>query len=246
MRVFPFDKKLMRRWRDGIRLWPSKDVIRSFPKRADPQLHEDIVALLLKRKIIEPMAKPRYVANMFVIRKGEDSFRPIFNYAAMTPHLKSPSFVLPSVYQVVRRKRWPTNLWFAKIDFAQAFFNINLHPKSRMVTGFQVNGTRYQFRYMPFGISIAPFVCQTLLNAIMETIKKDFVVEKLIKCQIDNATLKKEFYVIVFFLDDILNYLENKIDDNLKVGLVCFINKLKVIDSRDKILEKLIQNISNH
>ena len=72
------------------------------------------------------------------------------------------------------------------------------------------------------------------------------MVEKLIKCQIDNATLKKEFYVIVFFLDDILNYLENKIDDNLKVGLVCFINKLKVIDSRDKILEKLIQNISNH
>ena len=116
MRVFPFDKKLMRRWRDGIRLWPSKDVIRSFPKRADPQLHEDIVALLFKRKIIEPMVKTRYVAN----------------------------------------------IWFAKIDFAQAFFNINLHPKSRMVTGFQVNGTRYQFRYSPFGISIAPFVCQTL------------------------------------------------------------------------------------
>jgi hypothetical protein len=74
---------------------------------------------------------------------------------------------------VVRRKKWPTNLWYAKIDFAQAFFNINIHPKSKMVTGFQVNGVRYQFRYMPFGISIAPFVCQTLLNAIIETIKKD-------------------------------------------------------------------------
>ena len=85
-KVFPFKPSLMKKWRDGIRLWPSKDCIRSFRKREDPKLHEDIVQVLLNKKIIEPMAKTRYVASMFVIRKGEDSFRPIFNYSAVTPH----------------------------------------------------------------------------------------------------------------------------------------------------------------
>ena len=67
---------------------------------------------------------------------------------------------------------WPQNLWYVKYDIKQAFFNIPVHKKSQYVTNFAVNGSTYKFKYLPFGISVAPFVCQQFLNAIMRFIRQ--------------------------------------------------------------------------
>ena len=170
-REFPFNEQWMKRWKDGVRIWPSRGSIKSKP-RADPKLHEDIIQVLLKHGIIKPSTSKRYAANMFVIPKGENSIQPFFNYSQMTPYLKAPKLILTSIYQVVRRKPWARNLWYVKLDFAQAFFNIDIHPKSQMVTTIAVNGKRYEFTRMPFGISIAPFVCKTMLNGIIKWIRE--------------------------------------------------------------------------
>ena len=97
---------------------------------------------------------------------------PIFDFSHLTRHLKSPHFVLPSLFQLIRRKPWPPNLFYIKFDFSAAFFNINIKKSSRFVTSFIYNKTRFVLNRLPFGISIAPFICQKFVNAIVRDIKQ--------------------------------------------------------------------------
>ncbi len=105
---------------------------------------------------------------MFCIPKNENSIRPIFNYKKLTKALPCPKLKMGNIYQVARAKNWPIDLNYIKIDFAQAFFNLNIHEKSKYVTTRAVNKKRYVFNYLPFGISIAPYVCQTMIKQILK------------------------------------------------------------------------------
>lgn len=59
----------------------------------------------------------------------------------------------------------PRNPYFVKFDLSEAFYHITVHPASRRITTFELDGTYYRFVRLPFGIGVAPFTCQMLLNA---------------------------------------------------------------------------------
>ena len=80
--------------------------------------------------------------------------------------------VLPNIFQLVNNKRWPPNLFYVKIDFTNAFFNIPLHAKSKHVTTFRYGGRFYKWEVLPFGISLAPYAMQKHLQALINEVKK--------------------------------------------------------------------------
>ena len=47
----------------------------------------------------------------------------------------------------------------------------NIKKSSRFVTSFMYNNSRFILNRLPFGISLAPFVCQKFVNAIVQDIK---------------------------------------------------------------------------
>ena len=96
----------------------------------------------------------------------------IFDYHHFAKSLKSPHFVLPSIFQLVKRKPWPNNMYYVKLDFTAAFFNIPLKDSSKFVTTFIYNDIRYYLNRLPFGLSISPFVFQRFLNSIVNEFKK--------------------------------------------------------------------------
>jgi uncharacterized protein (UPF0128 family) len=51
--------------------------------------------------------------------------------------------VMPNLFQIVDKKKWPPGLFFCKLDLKNAFFNIPLHPKSQHVTTFMYKGKEY-------------------------------------------------------------------------------------------------------
>lgn len=111
--------------------------------------------------------------NMFhLIDNAQTKLRPIFDFSHLTPHLQAPYFLLPSIYQILEKQHWPPNLKYVKLDFSQAFFNLDIHPSSKYITTTKVGQVYYKFNYLPFGLSIAPFVCQQLLNRITIDIRK--------------------------------------------------------------------------
>lgn len=134
-------------------------------------LQTEVVSKLLQAKIISKTVSSNFLSSFFTINT-KDKVRPIFNYAHLTSSIAAPKFTLPSIYQLLVRKNWDRNLFFIKLDFSQAFFNINIHSKFSYITTFKYRDTYYRFNFMPFGLSVAPFVMQTLLNQIMKFIRR--------------------------------------------------------------------------
>ena len=78
------------------------------------------------------------------------------------------------------------------------------------------------------------------------------MVDKLIECQHDKCTdvLKTEYFFLIKFSENILQFLGSKISKYQKGGLKMFFKKLNDLDGLNKIklasrLEKLIQSVSN-
>ena len=62
--------------------------------------------------------------------------------------------------------------WYIKIDLKNAFYNILIHSKSRYLTTFEYRGFYYNFKYLPFGLSISPFFMQMIANYIADEFRK--------------------------------------------------------------------------
>ena len=161
----PFNK-----WTEGVELPYQK---RSFkkPRKATGE-EEKFFKYLRDLNIIEETNKTnKFNANFFFIKKDNDKYRPIFNYKHLKKSAKADKAQLPSVYQLAELN-WKPNLWYAKLDLKQAFFNFNLKEESKDCTSIRVNAKNYRFNYLPFGLPQAPYICQTFMEAIMNWIKK--------------------------------------------------------------------------
>jgi hypothetical protein len=84
---------------------------------------------------------------------------------------KKPVY-LPSLFQYAELDIWQPRLFWVKIDFSQAYFNITVNRKLRKYLSFKVNNRTYRFKVLPFGLGVAPWVCQQFMDAILKWIKK--------------------------------------------------------------------------
>ena len=110
---------------------------------------------------------------MFNIPKDENGIRPIVNLSRLS---KASTGAHPaklcSVFQLIDKPIWEKDLWYVKLDFAQAFYNIPMAKAARHLLTFKVGNNFYRFRRLPFGLGCAPFICQTFLMAIVRYIRK--------------------------------------------------------------------------
>lgn len=174
--VFPLPPNLFRQWKKGVVVrCPVSSVIH---EKAWLDSEDEIAAThaLLRAKIIEPAADGPFMAHLFNIPKEPNSVRPIVNFSRLSECMDTPPMQLESLFQLVARtsnsEGWIDNLWYVKFDFSQAFFNIPIERRSKRYLSFKVAEVTYRFRVLPFGLGIAPFVCQTFLNAIIRYIRK--------------------------------------------------------------------------
>jgi hypothetical protein len=56
--------------------------------------------------------------------------------------------------------------WYGKMDLANCFLSFDVHPDSRRYLAFELDGTFYRFKRLPFGLSSAPFWCDMFLRVI--------------------------------------------------------------------------------
>ncbi|CAF1080166.1 unnamed protein product [Brachionus calyciflorus] len=173
-RVFPLPANLYSMWKDGVKIYLKQKFVKQHTPSMDTysEFHERVVQHLVSKKILEPCSNKGFFTGMFCVPKDKSSFRPIFNFKKLSALLTTPKFMLPSIYQILQKQNWPSNLFWVKIDIMQAFFNININKNSRYILTIKVNGKYYRFLVLPFGIGIAPFVCQQMLNAILRYIRK--------------------------------------------------------------------------
>ena len=59
------------------------------------------------------------------------------------------------------------NDYLTSIDLADAFLHILIHPSHRKYLQFQWHGRQYQFRVLPFGLSLSPLVFTKVLKPVL-------------------------------------------------------------------------------
>ncbi|KAI2653814.1 ORF V: Enzymatic polyprotein [Labeo rohita] len=116
------------------------------------------VAVLLAKDAIEPVPpaemKSGFYSPYFIVPKKSGGLRPILDLRALNRSL------LRLPFKMLTTKRMLTCIrpqdWFAAIDLKDAYFHVSILPRHRPFLRFAFEGRAYQYKVLPFGLSLSP------------------------------------------------------------------------------------------
>lgn len=123
------------------------------------------VASMLASGLISQTKRGPFLSPVQLAPKSSTESRFILDASHLTPHLPAPRFRLDPLPRVLLQNPLPPDTFFTKVDLAEAFYHITLHPSARLLTTFRLDGTYYSFNRLPFGIRTAPFWMQQLATS---------------------------------------------------------------------------------
>ena len=92
--------------------------------------------------------------RLFLVPKPNNKWRPILDLSKLNLFLKTEKFKMETPETI--RTSLQQGEWVTSIDFKDAYFHIPVQEQSRKYLRFHVEGQTYQFKALPFGLSIAP------------------------------------------------------------------------------------------
>uniref|UniRef100_UPI0037E7B013 uncharacterized protein n=1 Tax=Semicossyphus pulcher TaxID=241346 RepID=UPI0037E7B013 len=127
------------------------------------------ISTLLEKDVIEGVdlqtQQGGFYSVYFLIPKKEGGFRPILDLRGLNKFLKVLPFHMlrtADVLQAVTR-----HSWFTSIDLKDAYFHVPIAPHHRQYLRFAFEGQAYQFKVLPFGLSLAPRVFTRCMQAAL-------------------------------------------------------------------------------
>ena len=146
----------------GIEIQSLKPI--SVPSRRftkDPEFIKNEISRMLKEDIIQPSQSP-WKSQCFVVQNSTKK-RLVIDYSntinMVTPIDAYPMPRIDDMISLIAR-----NSHFSKIDLKDAYHQVRLNPKDYSITAFEANGTLYEFKRLPFGITNAVPIFQRVMN----------------------------------------------------------------------------------
>ncbi len=132
------------------------------------------VAVLLAKDAIEPVPpaemKLGFYSPYFIVPKKGGGLRPILDLRVLNRALhKLPFRMLTQrrIFQCIR----PFD-WFAAIDLKDAYFHVSILPRHRPFLRFAFEGRAYQYKVLPFGLSLSPRVFTKVVEAALVPLRE--------------------------------------------------------------------------
>ncbi|KAI2653956.1 Transmembrane protein 255B [Labeo rohita] len=127
------------------------------------------VAVLLAKDAIEPVPpaemKSGFYSPYFIVPKKSGGLRPILDLRALNRSL------LRLPFKMLTTKRMLTCIrpqdWFAAIDLKDTYFHVSILPRHRPFLRFAFEGRAYQYKVLPFGLSLSPRVFTKVAEAAL-------------------------------------------------------------------------------
>ena len=119
-------------------------------------LETEVQLLLAKQAIEEVSLSPGFYGRLFVVPKSSGGFRPVLDLSALNNFLCKKPFRMETPWGVresVRPGDWATSL-----DLTDAYFHVLVAQRDRKYLRFSWKSKIFQFRVLPFGLSLAPWV----------------------------------------------------------------------------------------
>lgn len=141
-----------------------------FPKvsinKKEHKLYDTAIQGLLGKGAITSCrhTKGEFLSSYFLVPKSDGGFRFVLNLKKLNMFINAPHFKLEDYRTVL--KLLTQNCFMAKIDLKDAYFAVPVDEGSRKFLRFKYNNILYEFKVLPFGLNIAPFVFTKLLKPI--------------------------------------------------------------------------------
>ena len=135
-------------------------------------LTQELSALLDKGAIepVDPLLQPGgFYSAYFLVAKKDGGLRPILDLRGLNRFLKVLRFHMLSTAEVLRTVA--REEWFTSVDLKDAYFHVPIAPHHRQFLRFAFQGRHFQFRVLPFGLSLSPRVFTRCVAAALSPLQ---------------------------------------------------------------------------
>ena len=120
------------------------------------ELELEVLAMKTTRVIERPpLGTPGFYSNIFLVPKSEQRWRLIIDLSRLSVHIDS-GFSHGNIR--VNKNSNATRDWVISIDLTDTYLHIPIHKRYRRYLRFTHNQTIWQFKNMPFGLSVPPWL----------------------------------------------------------------------------------------
>lgn len=154
--------------------FPSFNIYNTTP----PSIHlqKEIHSLFKKNaiKYVPSNSHSGLFSRYFTVPKPDGSRRPILNLRGLNKFLVKRKFCMITLQQIL--PLLSPGDWFMVIDLTDAYYHVSIHPDHRRFLRFSVKGRCFQFRALPFGLSLAPRVFKCMAPVAAHLCSNDVAV----------------------------------------------------------------------
>ncbi len=138
-----------------------------------PVLREEI-AVLLAKGAIEPVPpaemRQGFYSPYFIVPKKGGGLRPILDLRLLNRALHRLPFKMLTHRRMIKCVQ-PRD-WFAAIDLKDAYFHVSILPRHRPFLRFAFEGRAWQYRILPFGLSLSPRVFTKVVEGALAPLRE--------------------------------------------------------------------------
>ena len=138
---------------------------------AQEALELEVAELVRKRAVqlvVQP-SSPGHYGRLFVVPKANGGWRPVLDLSPLNVFLRKIRFRMEtpdSVRKAIRPGDWATS-----IDLTDAYFHVLMHVRDRKYLRFVWGEAVYQFRALPFGLSLAPWIFTMIARELCAAVR---------------------------------------------------------------------------
>jgi len=147
-------------------------------REGEDVLLQEVAELLVKGavEVIPPeqLAVPGFYSTYFLVPKKDGGIRPILNLKPFNAgFVKKQGFKMETLQAIL--PTLPLGCWMASLDLKDAYFHVPIHPAHWKLLRFAIAGRCYQYRVLPFGLSLAPLVFTRVLGVVVAHLRSQGV-----------------------------------------------------------------------
>lgn len=136
---------------------------------------DKMIKALLKSKIIEK-CRPRAIFPIGLVKKNDGTPRLIHDLRELNRQLPFINTHYPSMEVAFKKFEQSNAKFFCKIDLKNGYFHIPINKKFSKWFGLKWKGVSYAFQRLPFGLSMAPAIFQSITKKLLEKWKNNCLV----------------------------------------------------------------------